>query len=366
MLALQLQRLSADPPAPVVVATTTDPRDDPVAELASTLGIPCVRGSEADVLDRYRQVLDVFPADTVVRLTGDCPLTDPALVAEALKAHETTGAAYVSNTLIRTYPDGLDVEVIDADALVRAADESRDAVEREHVTPYVYRRPERFSLRAVRTDELLGDERWTVDTAADLDFVRSVVAELGDVHFGWRDVLSVTGRRAPVPTGTLHLRPATEADASLLLAWRNDADAVRFSVTGASVSEAEHDAWFARYLVDPSGRIWIGEVDGAPVGQVRVDVRAAVGTVSIAVAPEERGHGYAVTILESLDGPLSADLQVTSLVAEVENGNTASLRAFARAGFSAVARRDTFAILRRDRGLAQPIRERLPSPRTTG
>ena len=109
----------------VVVATSDGAIDEPVAEVARAAGVAAVRGSEHDVLGRYLLALEDHPADTVVRLTADCPLTDPALVSEVLALHRRAGADYTSNTLIRTFPDGLDVEVMAAAALRTAAAEAR-------------------------------------------------------------------------------------------------------------------------------------------------------------------------------------------------------------------------------------------------
>jgi spore coat polysaccharide biosynthesis protein SpsF (cytidylyltransferase family) len=117
-----------------------------------------------------------------VRITADCPLIDPHLVdavIELLRA--TPGCAYASNTAEpRTYPDGLDVEVMTAAALRAVAAEATERADREHVTPAIRRDPARFPATALFNDEDLGDLRWTVDTAEDLDFVRAVVARLGD------------------------------------------------------------------------------------------------------------------------------------------------------------------------------------------
>ena len=173
MLAFMLARLESVRCDDLVVATSTDGRDDAVAEVAAAAGVSVVRGSESDVLARFVAALDAHPADVVVRLTADCPLIDPAVVNEAIAVRAATGADYASNTLVRTYPDGLDVEVLTADALRAAAAEAVDPVEREHVTPFVYRRPERFRLAAVVGPEPLGDLRWTVDTADDLDRIRT-------------------------------------------------------------------------------------------------------------------------------------------------------------------------------------------------
>ncbi|HMQ24518.1 MAG TPA: glycosyltransferase family protein, partial [Acidimicrobiales bacterium] len=194
VLQLMLERLTRAHVDRLVVATSNRPGDDPVADLAEALGVPVVRGSEADVLGRFLLALDRFPADDVVRLTADCPLIDPLVVDAAIGLHRRTGADYTSNTLERTFPDGLDVEVVRTEALRVAAAEAERADEREHVTPFVYHRPERFVLASLETGEQLGHERWTLDTADDLDRLRAVVAGLDDpVAAGWHDVLAVAG-----------------------------------------------------------------------------------------------------------------------------------------------------------------------------
>lgn len=208
VLELMLDRLARAHVDHLVVATSDLPGDDPVADLATRVGVPVVRGSEADVLGRFLVALDRFPADDVVRLTADCPLIDPLVVDAAVGLHRRTGADYTSNSLERTFPDGLDVEVVRAAALRAAAAEATARDEREHVTPFLHRHPERFRLASLETDEWLGHERWTLDTPADLARLREIVAALRDpVQAGWHDVLAVAGvldgppRRSPAPPG---------------------------------------------------------------------------------------------------------------------------------------------------------------------
>jgi len=249
-LGFLLDRLAPLAVDQLVVATSDLPQDDPVADVAAGKGVPVVRGSEADVLDRFRRALDAFPADTVVRITADCPLSDPAVVDAAARLREASGADYVSNSLVRTFPVGLDVEVVAAQALREAAREAVDPPEREHVLPFVYRRPERYRLVILRTDELAGDERWTVDTAEDLERVRSIVAGLDDpVGAGWREMRAV----APPPVARrlgIRIRPAILADGDL-----------------GDVS-----------LLDPRRRTWVVEDQaGARVGWARVTVETGVG-----------------------------------------------------------------------------------------
>jgi spore coat polysaccharide biosynthesis protein SpsF len=194
-LGLQLDRLAGLHVDQLVVATSEARADDAIERLARDRGVAVVRGPEDDVLAIMR-VLDAYPADNIVRLTADCPLTDPALVTTALEAHARDGADYTSNTLVRTFPDGLDVEVAAAAALREANEQASDPEEREHVTPFIYRQPQRYRLTGFESGENLGAERWTLDTAADLERLRAIVDKLDDpVTAGWRDVLTVSGRR---------------------------------------------------------------------------------------------------------------------------------------------------------------------------
>jgi UDP-2,4-diacetamido-2,4,6-trideoxy-beta-L-altropyranose hydrolase len=130
------------------------------------------------------------------------------------------------------------------------------------------------------------------------------------------------------------LRPASEEDCALVMAWRNDPASVRFSVTGRAVSAEEHQRWFAGILEAGSRtRLWIGEEDGVPVGQVRIDAGDAGGTVSIAVAAEHRGRGIGTAMLRSLVGEVVRAALPRPLTAVVRPDNVASLRAFEAAGF---------------------------------
>jgi spore coat polysaccharide biosynthesis protein SpsF (cytidylyltransferase family) len=194
-LAFMLDRLAPLQVDQLVVATSTAEGDDRLEVLAKEKGVAVVRGPEEDVLARFMVALDAYSATHVVRLTGDCPLMDAAVVATALQVHAREGADYTSNTLVRTFPDGLDVEVVTAVALREAYDEAVDLAEREHVTPFVYRRPDRYRLAGFESGEDLGAERWTLDTAADLERIREIVEKLDDpVAAGWRDILAVAGR----------------------------------------------------------------------------------------------------------------------------------------------------------------------------
>jgi spore coat polysaccharide biosynthesis protein SpsF len=348
----RLERLDVDE---VVVATSTETRDDAVAEIASAAGRPVVRGPEHDVLARFVQALDAFPARDVVRITADCPLTDPELIGLVLDQHRVSGADYTSNTLPRTFPKGLDVEVAKAGVLRVAYAQALTVPEREHVMPYLYRRPERFRLANVRNDTPLGNERWTVDTADDLSRIREICAHMGDrTQFGWREVLDAVGTAAGAPHGAVALRPAYANDVDFVRECRSDDVAVHYSVTGAPIDRADHERWFAQRLVSPGRPMWVGEVDGVPTGTVRLDVHGGVGEVGVAVHPAARGRRLGRGLLVALLDEVRGDQQVVDLSARVHRANEPSLRAFRGTGFvsgdaeGANGEEGDFVTLRRD------------------
>ncbi len=189
MIARQVERLRRARRIDRLVAATSDQSsDDPLADYCATLDLPVFRGSLDDVLGRFQGAAAAFgPPETIVRLTADCPLADWAVIDQVIETHLAGGFDYTNNVAPeRTFPHGLDVEVMTADALDTAGREAEDPYEREHVTPFIYRHPERFRLGSVTSDAPAPDLRWTVDTPQDLDFVRYVYGELyaADPAFG--------------------------------------------------------------------------------------------------------------------------------------------------------------------------------------
>ena len=186
----------------VAVLTSVDSRDDDIAALCANEQLTCIRGDEHDVLGRFQLASVQLAPERIVRVTADCPLIDPGVVGELLALHSSepqlayasvaTGALGAKAGL-RRFPDGLDAEVFNADVLEQAASEASDPYEREHVTPYVWRRPERFPAALLECERDLGDERWTVDHAADLELV-GVIYERLQEPFGWREVLALLER----------------------------------------------------------------------------------------------------------------------------------------------------------------------------
>jgi spore coat polysaccharide biosynthesis protein SpsF len=201
MLTRQIERVRrATKAGRLVVATSSDRSDDPIEALCRDLAIPWFRGSLEDVLGRYRVAARAFgPSDHIVRLTGDCPLTDWRVIDAVIEHHLAEGADYTSNTGKLTFPKGLDVEVFRGKLLEVAAREATDPFEREHVTAFFYRRPERFKIANLECDPPMGELRWTVDTSEDYSFVQGVYEALyaANPAFTSEDVANLTGHDRP-------------------------------------------------------------------------------------------------------------------------------------------------------------------------
>jgi spore coat polysaccharide biosynthesis protein SpsF len=179
----------------IVVATTCDVNDDVIVEECDRCSVSFSRGDEGDVLDRYYRTAKSNEADVVVRITSDCPLLDPTITDKIIQAFLQERPDYASNTISRTYPRGLDTEVIAWNALARAWQQAGQLYEREHVTPYIIENPTEFKLLSVTGDQDYSGYRWTVDTPEDLAFVRAVYSRFPtETLFSWSDVLGLLER----------------------------------------------------------------------------------------------------------------------------------------------------------------------------
>jgi spore coat polysaccharide biosynthesis protein SpsF len=209
MLEWQLDQLAAVRRADrVVLATTVNPEDEALAALTRERGLACYRGSEHDVLERYAEAARAFDARTVIRICGDCPLMDPEVVDAVIACYEQGPPAdYVSNTCEKTFPLGCGAEVFSREALETANAEARDPVEREHVTPFFYFRPERFRIRQYKQDRDESHWRWTVDTPEDFDFVTRILTAIGPRRpFRRADVFAVLDRHPEWSGINAHVR----------------------------------------------------------------------------------------------------------------------------------------------------------------
>ena len=179
LLSYQLERLQqSNFISDLVIATTTDEKDDLIVEFCKKNNILWFRGSEEDVLARYYETAKTFNADAIVRITSDCPIIDVQVVNKTIQYFVDNNFDYVSNTVKRTYPRGLDTEVFTFAALEKAYKEAVMEREREHVTAYFYTNADVFKIGSVQNEVDYSKYRWTVDTEEDFQLIKNIIEKL--------------------------------------------------------------------------------------------------------------------------------------------------------------------------------------------
>ncbi len=197
MLVRQIERLRGSRLIDgLIVATSTEASDDAIEQLCRANKVECFRGQLNDVLDRFYQAAKPAHPDHVVRLTGDCPLSDPQLIDKIIDYHLKGNFDYTSNTIEPTYPDGLDAEVFRFACLEKAWREAKLQSEREHVTPFLYKASSGFKTANYKNNVDLSALRWTVDEPLDLELVEIIYGELypSNPKFTTQDILDLLNR----------------------------------------------------------------------------------------------------------------------------------------------------------------------------
>ena len=211
MLRQMIERLrGCDVLDDIVIATTEDPSCDVIEALALSMGVGCYRGSEEDVLGRVLRTAENAKADVIVKLTGDCPLLDPAIVKQVVNAFRSSGVDYCTNTMVEPYPRGMDVEVFPLSVLRETDPLASSPPEREHASLYIYRHPQRFSLLNVEYDGPKGANglRLTVDTAEDFALVSAVFEALQsrDPFFSLADIWAFLSEHPEIRDLNAHVK----------------------------------------------------------------------------------------------------------------------------------------------------------------
>lgn len=193
ILAYQIERIKQSKKIDkIVLATSIGIEDNPLEDLANSLNIDCFRGDLNNVLKRFYDCATLYNADIVVRLTGDCPVIDPQIIDEVVSLHIISNSDYTSNTLYRTFPDGLDVEVLNFKALEKTYQNAVEKEDLEHVTKYIYTNKDKFKLSNYKNDIDYSYIRWTLDNIDDFYFFKHFYEIKKDSFFNWKEILSFT------------------------------------------------------------------------------------------------------------------------------------------------------------------------------
>ena len=333
----------------VVVATTINASDNLIVELCEKLKVDIFRGDEDDVLGRFCGAAEVAEAEIVIRLTADCPMIDPDVIDEVVSAFSIYNHDYLSNTIDRTYPDGLDIEVMSIDALREAHKKAVAPFLREHVTPYISgRRPDLgagdFRVGQIRFVADFSHIRWTLDTKEDLQRIRSLVSKLPE-DYRWLQALSIATQEPDLlgnmidgqTTEVLSLRLAVASDVKLLFEWVNTPSSLKNKEkSSAPIEWSAHQNWFNKRLNNPNVRIWIVERNKQAIGQVRVEYDNNKLLIDIFIDSLFKGNDYGLKALKLLIKQCQATYPGVPLHAIIKNENYPSLNLFRRADFQEV------------------------------
>lgn len=175
----------------LVIATTDLKEDNIIVDYAAKIHIKCFRGNAQDVLDRYYKCAKEFSFSTIVRITSDCPLIDPQIVDNMINEFNTNSYDYITNTLVRTFPYGTDVEIFSFNALESAWSNAKLPSEREHVTPFIRNHDKIFKIHNIESDKNLSNLSWTVDRMEDLNLVRTILAKINKRPILMQDILEL-------------------------------------------------------------------------------------------------------------------------------------------------------------------------------
>jgi len=163
----------------IIVATTSEKKDDLINDFCQTEEIDIFRGSENDVLSRYEQAANLFPSDSILRITADCPLLDPKLIDKLIKEFHKSDVDYLSNVVPpRTFPKGLDAELLKAKVLKKISNAAVSSNHKEHVTLYILENQKKFKIESHSQSNDYSNLRWTLDTSEDLIFIKKVYESL--------------------------------------------------------------------------------------------------------------------------------------------------------------------------------------------
>ena len=175
----------------IIIATTNLVQDDIIEQTAKNLGIECFRGNSDDVLDRYYNCAKKFQMDNIVRITSDCPLIDPGIVDEVISKYKSGNYDYFTNTLIRTYPIGTDVEIFSFEILEKTWQNATLPSEREHVTPFIRNKKMNFRVGNLENKKKLDHVRLTLDRQEDLYLIREIISKINKKPILMNDILNL-------------------------------------------------------------------------------------------------------------------------------------------------------------------------------
>lgn len=333
----------------IVIATTTLEKDNAIIEECKKLNVKYFRGSEENVLSRYYYAAEENDADVVVRVTSDCPLIDVKVSENIIQyfLFNKDNYDYVSNTIDRTYPRGLDTEVFSFDALEKAFKEAISSRDKEHVTPYIWRNDKIFRLAQCKNSKDYSNLRWTLDTEEDYKLILLIYKYFQNQdYFSMDEIIRFLDRNPEIKDINKYIEQKNDYNMSLISAnkshcrliyeWVNDNDVRKNSFNSNKITYEEHIKWYLAKLKDPNCYIYLLADANKSIGIVRIEKKENKNIISYSIAKEDRGNGYGYKILLKLEKELTKTYKDIVLTAYVKKENIASIKIFQKLNYKVV------------------------------
>ena len=331
MIEILLERLSkASQLDSIVVATSDQPIDDELQYFVESLGYRCTRGSNNDVLGRYFETAKTIKAQIIVRITGDCPLVDPALVDKFITNYKKSNVDYLSNGTPSTFPDGLDIEIMSFKALNKANINASSEFDREHVTPYI-RNSELFIIKNIFHTEDLSDIRLTVDEADDLNVITNVFKHFSpDLFFTWQQVLELRYSHPKIFESNMYIK---NNEGSILGTGQKLYKRAKKIIPGGTMLLSKRpemflpDKWPAYYSKAKGCRVW--DLDGREYIDMSI---MGIGTNILGYGHPEVDESVLKTISDGNMSTLNCPEEVYLIEKLIEMHSWADMGRLARSG----------------------------------
>ncbi|WP_297517628.1 GNAT family N-acetyltransferase [uncultured Clostridium sp.] len=324
----------------IVIATTNKNHDDVISNLLSEKGVDYYRGSEENVLERYYLAARKFNADIIIRVTSDCPLIDYRVIDKMVEIYKENEFDYYSNTIKRSFPRGLDVEVFSFKALKVAYKKANLSFEKEHVTPYIWKRKNMFKIGDYLSDSDNSNIRITLDTIEDFEVIKDIYSKfykLNDINIEevieylkelGENVGNYEIEQKKVQEKIL-LRCVEERNIDLLLEVRNDSEVRKNSFNSEVISKESHKQWFEDR--DLQNNKYYILTDGVYViGSIYLIKDDNGYNINYAIHRDFRGMGYGKLIITLAEKELGSE----KIIAKVKKENYISNKIFIELGYT--------------------------------
>jgi spore coat polysaccharide biosynthesis protein SpsF len=334
----------------IVIATTTLEKDNAIIDECKRLGVSYFRGSEEDVLARYYYSAKENEADVVVRVTSDCPLIDSEVSENIIQYYlnNIEKYDYVSNTLQRTYPRGLDTEVFSFQALEKAFNEASSVRDREHVTPYIWDNDKIFKIFQYENEEDYSHFRWTLDTTEDYKLISTIYNYFENKeYFTMNDIVKFLKENPSIEEinkdieqkkidDNLFLINADQGHCDLIYEWANDDGVRENSFSSEKILYEDHLRWYTKILSDPNIKMYLLADSNKNIGVIRLESKEDENVISYSIAKDSRGKGYGYKILLKMEEELIKSHKKLKLIAYVKKQNIASLKIFNKLNYKII------------------------------